>query len=99
MENERADHLEKLITELKGRCLMHELLMAHILASVGSASGNIGAYIDDVLARVGSNLKESGERTPDERAKVQFAYALKSLENFSGSLASSMRHMRGSGLN
>lgn len=99
MDSERLEKLEKIFNELQGRAIMHELLFAQLLGSVGSASGNIGRYVSGVLKNVESDLREGVTTAPDEKTAIQFAIALKTLENFSENMQGAIGQRRGSGLN
>lgn len=99
MDNERLDRLEKTIAEMSGRNLMHEILLSHLLGSLGSATGNIGQFVNGVLANARGDIVNAGKYAPDEKSATRFGYALASLDNFSDNMQGSLRHIQGSGLN
>jgi len=90
MIENRVKKLENTIAELDARCLMHDIMIGHLLGSLGSATPDMREFANSVILQVGVDLKDNGMRalgTPDAQ---RFANALAALEGFSDSLLGSI---------
>ena len=99
MLKEKVDQLEKAVAELDGRCLMQDMLIAHLLGSVGSATGNTYDFVNRLLGSVAADIRDNGVRavgTPDAQ---RFAYAINTLDLFAQSMQRSLQQQPKSGLN
>lgn len=99
MLKEKVDQLEKTIAELDGRCLMHDMLIAHLLGSVGSATGDTYDFINRLLGSVAADIRDNGVRavgTPDAQ---RFAYAINALKDFAEAMKRSLEAQPKSGMN
>jgi len=99
MIEDRVKKLEKLVDELDGRCVMQDMLIAHLLGSVGSATGNTYNFVNRLLGSVAADIRDNGVRavgTPDAK---RFAYAIKTLEQFADSMKRSLETQPKNGLN
>ena len=99
MIERRVAKLEETIVELDARCLMHDIMIGHLLGSVGSTSGDMRGFVKSLTYQVGVDLKANGMRslrTPDAQ---RYADALKVLEYFSNSLIGSLDRAHQKGLN
>ena len=90
MIESRVKKLESTIAELDARCLMHDIMIAHLLGSLGSTTSDMREFANSVIYQVGVDLKENGMRTLGTPDAQRFANALKVLEYFSDSLIGSM---------
>ncbi|NTJ63753.1 hypothetical protein G6M50_36995 [Agrobacterium rhizogenes] len=89
MTDERIEKLERRVAELDGRCVMHELLIAQLLGTVGSSTGDIKGFVGSVLGNVARDL-QSASKAAGAPQETRFAYAMKTLENFAGNMAGSL---------
>lgn len=99
MLKEKVDQLEKTIAELDGRCLMHDMLIAHLLGSVGSDTGDAYDFINRLLGSVAADIRDNGVRavgTPDAQ---RFAYAINTLKDFAEAMKRSLEPQPKSGMN
>ena len=95
MTDERIEKLERRVAELDGRCVMHELLIAHLLGSIGSSTGDIKGFVGNVIGNVVRDIQAASEASGPSQA-TRFAYAMKTLENFAGNMEGSLgRSTRG----
>ncbi|WP_271025520.1 hypothetical protein [Rhizobium sp. RCAM05973] len=99
MLKERVDELEQIVNELDGRCLMHDMIIAHLLGSVGSTTGNAYDFVNKLLGSVAADIRDNGVRavgTPDAQ---RFVYAIKTLELFAQSMQGSLKERSPNGMN
>ena len=90
MIENRVKKLENTIAELDARCLMHDIMIGHLLGSLGSTTPDMREFANSVIVQVGRDLKDNGMNalgTPDAQ---RFSNALTVLEAFSGSLLGSI---------
>ncbi|NLR97014.1 hypothetical protein HGP17_09215 [Rhizobium sp. P38BS-XIX] len=99
MMERRVTKLEETIVELDARCLMHDIMIGHLLGSLGSTSGDMRGFVSSLIHQVGLDLKENGIRALGTSDAQRYADALKVLEYFSGSLIGSLDRAHQKGLN
>ena len=89
MTEDKIEKLERRVAELDGRCVMHELLIAQLLGTVGSSTGDINGFVGNVLGNVARDLQSASKAAGAPQA-TRFQYAMKTLENFAGNMAGSL---------
>jgi hypothetical protein len=89
MTEDRIEKLERRVAELDGRCVMHELLIAHLLGSVGSSTGDAQGFVGKLIGNVVRDVQAASEAAGAPQA-TRFAYAMKTLENFAGNMERSL---------
>jgi len=99
MLKEKVDQLEKAVAELDGRCLMQDMLIAHLLGSIGSATGNTYDFVNRLLGSVAADIRDNGVRAVGTADAQRFAYAIKMLEQFADSMQRSLKAQPKSGMN
>ena len=78
---------------------MHDMLIAHLLGSAGSATGDMHGFVNRLLGSVAADIRDDGVRAVGTDDAQRFAYAINTLELFAQSMQGSLKEQRRNGLN
>ncbi|NTF87475.1 hypothetical protein G6L46_10095 [Agrobacterium rhizogenes] len=90
MLKERVDRIEEIVHELDGRCLMHEIFIAQLLARTGMIVGDMDTFVKGVLTLVGNDLKTNAQQTTDKDAALRFTHALDAFAQFATTMQNAL---------